>query len=464
MLFDAGYGRPAVRTNREFVMRLRCPSLLKSLGIVAAAAALLAACQESQVPKQFKPVPSELSEKMKKMDMSETGPVFIRIFKESSELEVWKQKRNGKFAHLKTYEICKWSGELGPKIAEGDRQAPEGFYTVTPAQMNPKSAYYLSFNIGFPNAFDRAHERTGSHLMVHGACSSAGCYSMTDESAGELFALARDSFRGGQRAFQIQAFPFRMTPENLAKHRDSKHYEFWQMLKTGYDHFELTRTPPKVDVCDKRYVFDADAGDRKFSPTGACPNYSVPEDLKVAVAQKQAADEAATAAIVARLAQDAQQTAEDQRRAEANRVAAEAKAAEMGASRQARVERTQEKLGIFGRVFGRGDKAAASTAVADTAPAASETSDTPVTAFAPAAAPTPPKKPEPARASPPVSASPVASTPPPSPAPSAPPASPAEPPVVEAQEQPAITPEMTPDIPTVGRFVKKDFLWVGDGG
>ena len=126
---------------------------------------------------------------------------------------------HGKYALLKTYEICKWSGALGPKIKEGDRQAPEGFYTVTPAQMNPNSSYYLSFNIGYPNAYDRAYGRTGTHIMVHGACSSAGCYSMSDEDAGELFALARDAFKGGQRQFQIQAFPFRMTPENIARHR-----------------------------------------------------------------------------------------------------------------------------------------------------------------------------------------------------------------------------------------------------
>ncbi len=156
-------------------------------------------------------------------------------------------------------------------MEEGDRQAPEGFYTVTPAQMNPNSNYYLSFNIGYPNAYDRSLGRTGSNLMVHGACSSAGCYSMTDEDAGEIFALARDAFRGGQRAFQIQAFPFRMTPENMARHRDDPNMDFWRMLKDGYDTFELTRVPPKVDVCDRRYVFNADAGRRQLQPDGRLP-------------------------------------------------------------------------------------------------------------------------------------------------------------------------------------------------
>ena len=78
------------------------------------------------------------------------SPILVRIFKEESELEVWKQETTGRFALLKTYPICRWSGELGPKIKEGDRQAPEGFYTITPGQMNPNSNYYLAFNIGYP--------------------------------------------------------------------------------------------------------------------------------------------------------------------------------------------------------------------------------------------------------------------------------------------------------------------------
>jgi murein L,D-transpeptidase YafK len=392
---------------------------------------------------------------MRESNMSETGPVFIRIFKESSELEVWKQQRDGKYALLKTYSVCKWSGVLGPKIKEGDRQAPEGFYTVTPAQMNPKSSYYLSFNIGYPNAFDRALERTGTHLMVHGACSSAGCYSMTDEDAGELFALARDSFRGGQRAFQIQAFPFRMTPENMAKHRDSEHFAFWQMLKEGSDHFELTRVPPKIDVCGKRYVFNGDAGNRKFSPAAACPPYEIDPEIKTAVDAKQAADETAFAAAVTRLTGEAAKAAEEKRLAEERRLAEEAKVAEKEAKRDARTAAITKKLGVLGRLLGAGDK----EPEAGGAPPAAATPDTPVTAFAPAGPPKPPKKPT---AAPEATAS-IARAGSAAPAPVATPVPP--PPPVEAPIAPetatksTITPEMTPEIPEVGRFVKKPFLW-----
>ena len=261
--------------------------------VLLTAVLLLAACQDGGVPKDMKPVPAKLTAKMEKLNMDPGAPIYIRGFKESSELEVWKQKRDGQYALLATYSICKWSGKLGPKIKEGDRQAPEGFYTITPGQMNPKSSYYLSFNIGFPNAFDRSLGRTGTNIMVHGACSSAGCYSMTDEAAGEIYALARESFRGGQRSFEVHLYPFRMTPENMAKHRDDPNFEFWVMLKEGNDHFEVTKKVPVVQVCGKRYVFDIDTGGQPIQASLPCPPYSVAPWLDAAVKQKQQQDNAA---------------------------------------------------------------------------------------------------------------------------------------------------------------------------
>lgn len=250
---------------------------------VLVAAVTLAGCNgENLTPTGRAQAP--LSEKMlalmaeKRMDKG--SPILVRLFKEESELEVWKQNADGQFALLKTYPICRWSGKLGPKRKEGDRQAPEGFYTITPAQMNPQSDYYLAFNTGFPNAYDRAHGYTGSNLMVHGDCSSRGCYAMTDEQIQEIYALARESFFGGQKDFQLQAFPFRMTALNMAKHRNDPNFAFWKMLKEGYDHFEATRQAPKVAVCEKRYVFNAVAADdpsRPLSsnPSGKCPAYQL---------------------------------------------------------------------------------------------------------------------------------------------------------------------------------------------
>ncbi|MCX5581252.1 L,D-transpeptidase family protein [Kaistia terrae] len=270
--------------------------LLLAVGLV------LAACQDGGVPKHMKPLPAKLKAKMEQLNMDAKAPIYIRSFKETSEFEVWKQRRDGSYGLLKTYAICKWSGKLGPKIKEGDRQAPEGFYTVKPGQMNPNSQYYLSFNIGFPNAYDDAWGRTGNSLMVHGACSSAGCYSMTDESAGEIYWLARDSFIGGQRSFEVHLYPFRMTAENMAKHRNDPNMPFWKMLKDGNDHFEVTRKPPVVGVCGKSYVFNVDTGGAKLNAAAACPaNMRVPEWLDAAVKQKQSKDQQIFLATAAKL-------------------------------------------------------------------------------------------------------------------------------------------------------------------
>ena len=225
------------------------------------------------------PVPKRLVRMMKARDMAVDAPVLMRIFKEESTLEVWKQKADGRYALLKKYDICKYSGRLGPKLKEGDRQAPEGFYHVDRGLMNPRSSYFLSFNLGYPNRFDRAHARTGKHLMVHGACSSAGCYAMEDDQIAEIYAMARDALGGGQRRFQVQALPFRMTPENMARHRDNPNFGFWENLKVGYDHFELTRTPPAVEVCDRSYRFNEKPLAGSFVANAPCPSTTTPERL-----------------------------------------------------------------------------------------------------------------------------------------------------------------------------------------
>jgi murein L,D-transpeptidase YafK len=207
----------------------------------------------------LQPLSQPMLAELERKHMPKESSILVRLFKEEAELEVWKEDETGRFALLKTYPICRWSGELGPKVKQGDRQAPEGFYTITPAQLNPNSHYYLAVDIGYPNAFDRAHGRTGGDVMIHGDCSSSGCYAMTDEQVTEIYALARESVFGGQRSFQVQAYPFRMTPVNMAKHRNNPNMPFWRMLKECNDHFEVMRLEPKVDVCEKRYVFDTEA-------------------------------------------------------------------------------------------------------------------------------------------------------------------------------------------------------------
>jgi murein L,D-transpeptidase YafK len=282
-------------------------SLVRALiaSVALAAGGLLAGCNSDEISlaanaKANQPVPPKLIAAMVEKDMDLQSPMLVRLFKQEAELEVWKQDRSGRFALLKTYPICRWSGDLGPKVREGDRQAPEGFYAITPAQMNPQSAYYLSFNTGYPNAYDKALGHSGSQLMVHGDCSS-----MTDEQIAEIYSLGRESFFGGQKSFQLQAYPFRMTPINMAKHRNNPNMPFWKMIKQGYDHFEVTRHEPTVDFCEKKYVFDAvKAPDAKrdpvFEASAKCPAYVIPDEVADAVREKQQEDQVETARLISR--------------------------------------------------------------------------------------------------------------------------------------------------------------------
>ncbi|NQZ55934.1 MAG: murein L,D-transpeptidase [Lentisphaeraceae bacterium] len=183
------------------------------------------------------------------------SPVFMRIFKEESELELWT-KNDDKFELYKTFPICNWSGTLGPKLKEGDGQSPEGFYFVNTSQLNPNSRYHLAFNIGYPNAYDRSHDRTGSYIMVHGDCVSIGCYAMNDVQIEEIYRIAEAALDKDQSFFRIHIFPFRMNTENMEKHKKNKCFDFWLNLKEGYDAFEKTKLPPNVESYNGRYIFN----------------------------------------------------------------------------------------------------------------------------------------------------------------------------------------------------------------
>lgn len=281
--------------NRTMTARiLRAGLLIAALG--------LAGCTESTLDVASyanAQLPDNILREMKAKGMTKTSSILARVFKEEGKLEIWKQKANGRYDIVASYDICKMSGQLGPKFTEGDRQSPEGFYTVRPAQMNPNSKYHLAFNIGYPNAYDRANGRSGSNLMVHGECSSSGCFSMNNAQMEQIYAFAREAFRGGQTEFQIQSFPFRMTAANMARYRNDPNYPFWKMLKEGYDQFEITRVPVKVDVCEKRYVFNRFTEDgAAFTPTGACPPSTTPAPVVSAYQSYQAKYDAAFAKAV----------------------------------------------------------------------------------------------------------------------------------------------------------------------
>jgi murein L,D-transpeptidase YafK len=261
------------RTSVAFALRRARP--LAAAGLLACAAG---GCARMDVAPHLQPLSQDAVMLLGKKKMEVQAPIFIRIYKEESELEVWKV-RDDRFYHYKTYPICAWSGQLGPKLRQGDRQAPEGFYAITRDQMRPDSQLHLAFNLGFPNAYDKAHRRTGDALMVHGGCTSSGCYAMTDALMEEIYALAREAFIGGQDAIHVHAFPFRMTQANMARHAKSQWASFWKTLKEGHDYFELTRQLPTIAICNRRYVVNVNltpADAAKLNPTAACPVFRRP--------------------------------------------------------------------------------------------------------------------------------------------------------------------------------------------
>ena len=217
---------------------------------------VLTACADLQMPYELRLILMRLDPSLKEHQAYVGDLVFIRIFKEESELELWMQPDNSRnYQLIKTYKICNWSGNLGPKFREGDMQSPEGFYATDLQNLNPNSQYHLSFNMQFPNAYDRAHGLTGTYLMVHGDCISEGCYAMTDPNIEELYVLVERALLNGQTEVPIHAFPFRMTDARLTQAWTSPHYRFWQNLKEGYDYFENRRVPPKWIVRSGEYVF-----------------------------------------------------------------------------------------------------------------------------------------------------------------------------------------------------------------
>ena len=212
--------------------------------------------QSSRSKAAAKRVRPLLEKALSGMELRLGDPVFMRVFKESNELEMWILHRETKtYKHFKTYKIAYYSGKLGPKLKEGDRQAPEGFYHVSAKRMNPNSRYHLSFNLGYPNTYDQAHGRSGSFLMIHGSRVSIGCYAMTNQRIEEIYTLADAALQKGQPYFRVHCFPFRMTADRMNKAKGSPWLGFWQNLKEGYDAFEKTKVPPNVMVKEKRYTF-----------------------------------------------------------------------------------------------------------------------------------------------------------------------------------------------------------------
>jgi len=284
------------------------------------------------------PLSQSAKSQLSRMGSSPSAPMFIRIYKRESELEVWKKTASGGYQLFDTYAICAWSGELGPKIYEGDRQTPEGFYTITPGLMNPNSEFHLAINLGFPNSYDRSLGRNGSNIMIHGDCSSRGCYAMTNEQIEEIYALVRETFAGGNRSVQAQVYPFRMTAENFAEYQGNRNMSFWRNLKLGYDTHQVTGEPPVWDVCGSAYTFDT---------ASACGASTLSDTQRTRLASIQTADATAL--------RDAVAAREERTRLAALEAARLAEEAATQAQRQAQAEvasaeRQQAVSGFTGQI------------------------------------------------------------------------------------------------------------------
>lgn len=219
---------------------------------------LLVACAPQKSMKQTPSYISHgpLTERLKNYGLEKGDEVLIRIFKEEALLELWmRPKGKDQYIHFTDYPICNYSGTLGPKIYQGDKQAPEGFYQVNRQALNPYSQFYKSFNLGYPNTFDRSLGRTGNYLMVHGKCSSVGCYAMTDMQIEEIYGLVELALKNGQEYVEVQAYPFKMVQARLAQEEGSRHYEFWGNLQEGYNQFEQEQKTLNYSAHQGRYLF-----------------------------------------------------------------------------------------------------------------------------------------------------------------------------------------------------------------
>jgi murein L,D-transpeptidase YafK len=212
------------------------------------------AAAEGALPLAGTPDLSAFDERLAERGIKLGSPVFIRAFKAESELELWIMKE-GRYVLFAAYPVCQWSGTIGPKVRETDKQTPEGFYTVTRRQLHRSARHPRALNLGFPNAFDKSFARTGSYLLIHGGCSSIGCFAMTDTIIEEIWRVAEAALKEGQEHIPVHSFPFRMTDENMARYPAGEWAAFWTNLKDGYDAFERTKYPPRVSVCEKRYSF-----------------------------------------------------------------------------------------------------------------------------------------------------------------------------------------------------------------
>lgn len=233
------------------VLALLCASsFARAEGIIEMASSDLV------LPAEEPEIPSELEAAMEADGFRLGAPAFIRIFKADSSLEMWVLK-NGRFELFRRYAVCKWSGVLGPKLAEGDKQSPEGVYFITGGDLMVNARWHRAMNVGFPNQRDRALGLTGSGILIHGKCSSIGCFALTDDIVEDVYEIVEAALEAGQPRVPVHVFPFELTREKLAEQAGHEWSDFWRELKRGHDLFLRDGLPPRTFICAGRYAFQS---------------------------------------------------------------------------------------------------------------------------------------------------------------------------------------------------------------
>ena len=189
--------------------------------------------------------------------------LFIRIFKQEKILEVWgASTSDGVFKQVKRYAVCRTSGNLGPKRREGDLQIPEGFYHID--RFNPKSNFYLSLGINYPNRSDQvlgAKGKLGGDIFIHGGCETIGCIPITDDAIKEVYWLAVQAKSNGHAKIPVHIFPTKLDAPTMARLKstfpnDDVLINFWKNLKIGYNWFERERKLPTISISRRgKYQF-----------------------------------------------------------------------------------------------------------------------------------------------------------------------------------------------------------------
>ena len=190
------------------------------------------------------------------LESTDLNILFV-AYKDLDRLDLFaKSTAQEQYKLIQQYPICARSGKLGPKKAEGDKQVPEGFYTIN--RFNPKSKFYLSLGVNYPNAFDLAHNYTGSDIFIHGKCETVGCLPMTDDLMKEIYLYALWAKDSGQQNIPVYIFPFEMTEENMLIYKPQVNddtFSFWQNIQQGYLLFQESKKEVTFEVIDRKYHF-----------------------------------------------------------------------------------------------------------------------------------------------------------------------------------------------------------------